>query len=205
MTQPTLTNMDQKQQKLKKQTKPSTTNLSGQSEMFSISEVEENTKEMLKAYESKPGEFSGAIIERNKEKIDGILELLAQPDMTHAKIARLYKVSRNTVASLERRAEDDGRLKAYTARLLEKIRYATNILVGSLIESIEKDELQGRDKGIVTGILMDHLAKLEGRPTAIVENRKELTADEFAEYMNNVKAQLDEKNAEVIDVKDNED
>ena len=62
-----------------------------------------------------------------------------------------------------------------------------------------------RDRGIVTGILMDHLAKLEGRPTAIVENRKELTADEFAEYMNNVKAQLDEKNAEVIDVKDNED
>lgn len=173
--------------------------------MFALAEVQENTKEMLKAYEAKPGQFSGAIIERNKEKVDAILELLAQPDMTHKKISKIFKVSRNTVAALERRAEDDGRLAAYTQRLTNKLRYASRASLDSLIESIEKDELKGKDKGIVTGILLDHLGKLEGRPTSIVETRREMSADEFKEYMDDIMANLDEKEANVIEVTENED
>tara|TARA_Y100001951_G_C11171533_1_gene200534 strand:- start:75 stop:653 length:579 start_codon:yes stop_codon:yes gene_type:complete len=192
--------MGQKQESLKKQS-----NSAEQGEMFALAEVQENTKEMLKAYEAKPGQFSGAIIERNKEKVDAILELLAQPDMTHKKISKIFKVSRNTVAALERRAEDDGRLAAYTQRLTNKLRYASRASLDSLIESIEKDELKGKDKGIVTGILLDHLGKLEGRPTSIVETRREMSADEFKEYMDDIMANLDEKEADVIEVTENED
>ena len=196
----TVTIMGQKQESLKKQS-----NSAEQGEMFALAEVQENTKEMLKAYEAKPGQFSGAIIERNKEKVDAILELLAQPDMTHKKISKIFKVSRNTVAALERRAEDDGRLAAYTQRLTNKLRYASRASLDSLIESIEKDELKGKDKGIVTGILLDHLGKLEGRPTSIVETRREMSADEFKEYMDDIMANLDEKEADVIEVTKNED
>lgn len=196
----TVTIMGQKQESLKKQS-----NSAEQGEMFALAEVQENTKEMLKAYEAKPGQFSGAIIERNKEKVDAILELLAQPDMTHKKISKIFKVSRNTVAALERRAEDDGRLAAYTQRLTNKLRYASRASLDSLIESIEKDELKGKDKGIVTGILLDHLGKLEGRPTSIVETRREMSADEFKEYMDDIMANLDEKEADVIEVTENED
>jgi len=192
--------MGQKQESLKKQSNPAE-----QGEMFALAEVRENTKEMLKAYDAKPGQFSGAIIERNKEKVDAILELLAQPDMTHKKISKIFKVSRNTVAALERRAEDDGRLAAYTQRLTNKLRYASRAALDSLIESIEKDELKGKDKGIVTGILLDHLGKLEGRPTSIVETRREMSADEFKEYMDDIMENLDAKEADVIEVTENED
>jgi len=197
--------MDQKQQNLKTQTNPAKKPLEkNQGEMFELAEVQDLTKAMLKAYDSKPGEFSGAIIERNKEKVDLMLELLAQPDMTHKKIAKLLGVSRNTVAALERRAEDDGRLEAYTQRLLHKTRYAHRVAIDGLIESLEHGDLPPRDKGIVYGILSDHLGKLEGRPTHIIENRQEMGADEFKDYMESVKKELQEKKADVIDVKENE-
>ena len=197
--------VESKQQSLKNQINPISTVNAGQSEMFDLAEVQNTTKAMLKAYDAKPGEFSGAIIERNKEKVDLMLELLAQPDMTHKKIAKLCGVSRNTVAALERRAEDDGRLEAYTQRLLVKTRYAHRVAIDGLIESLERGDLPARDKGIVYGILSDHLGKLEGRPTHIVETRQEMGADEFKDWMEKVKMEVQEKEANVIDVEQDAD
>ena len=171
-----------------------------QGELFTPDEVLEQTNSMLKAYESKAGQVSGTIIEREKEKGDYILELLVDPNITHKEIARRCKVSRNTVAALERRADLDGRLVSYKQRALEKVRVLHRMATEALMEALRNDELKGKDKAITWGIVSDHLEKFEGMPTQIHEVRQEISAEQFNERMDQIRSRLAEKNANIIEV-----
>jgi len=175
-----------------------------QTELFTPEQVLEQTNAMISAYEAKPGQFSGAIIERNKEKVDYILELLVDPNITHKEIARRCKVSRNTVAALERRADLDGRLASYKQRALEKVRVLHRMATDGLMEALEKNEIKGKDKAITWGIVSDHLEKFEGMPTQIHEVRQEISADQLNERMEQIRAEIKEKKATAIEVKEDE-
>ena len=175
-----------------------------QSELFSPDQVLEQTNALVTAYEAKPGQFSGAIIERNKEKVDYILELLVDPNITHKEIARRCKVSRNSVGALERGADQDGRLDSYRQRALEKVRVLHRMATDGLMEALENNEIKGKDKAITWGIVSDHLEKFEGMPTQIHEVRQEINAEQLNERLNQIKEELREKNATVIEVKSDE-
>ena len=165
----------------------------------------EQTKNLLAAYEKKTGQFSGAIIERDREKVDMILELIVDPNMTQSEIARRMKVSRNTVAALEHRAELDGRLAAYKERALHKIRTLHRMATDSLMEAIQKDQISADKKPIAWGIISDHLTKFEGMPTQIHEVRREISAGELDEKIKKIKMELAEKKVDAIEVEQGDD
>ena len=160
---------------------------------------------MLTAYEKKPGEFSGAIIERDREKVEIILELIVDPNITQSEIARRMKVSRNTVAALEHRAEQDGRLASYKERALHKVRVLHRMATDGLMDALANNEIKGKDKAITWGIVSDHLKGFEGMPTQIHEVRREISAGELDEKIKQLKENLAEKNANVIEVKKSDD
>jgi hypothetical protein len=174
----------------------------GQGELFSREQTQEQTRSLLVAYDKKPGEFSGAIIERDREKVELILELLVDPNLTHREISRRVRVSRNTVAALERRADLDGRLATYRQRALEKVRVLHRMATDGLMEALECNEIKGKDRAITWGIVSDHLEKFEGMPTQIHEVRREVSADELNEHIEKIKRELKEKNVAAIDVKE---
>ena len=191
----------EKQQSLAPVASPSVNPMGeSQAELFSREQTQEQTRSLLLAYEKKPGEFSGAIIERDREKVELILELLVDPNITHREIARRMKVSRNTVAALERRADTDGRLATYRQRALEKVRVLHRMATDGLMEALECNEIKGKDRAITWGIVSDHLEKFEGMPTQIHEVRREVSADELNDHILRIKQELNEKKVNSIEV-----
>tara|TARA_R110002020_G_scaffold13482_5_gene48620 strand:+ start:272 stop:889 length:618 start_codon:yes stop_codon:yes gene_type:complete len=196
-----------KQQSLAPLAKPSENPLDEtQAEMFPLEQQLEQTKSILAAYKTKgESKFSGAILERDKAKVELMLELISDPQVSHHDIARLMRVSRNTVAALERRADADGRLASYRHRALEKTRYIHRLTGDRFIEALEKGQIPADKIMIAWGIASDHLLKFEGMPTVIHANaRVEPTADEMDEIVKNLKAELAEKQVNSIEVETNE-
>lgn len=177
-----------------------------QAEMFPLEEQLEQTKSILAAYKLKgESKFSGAILERDKAKVELMLELISDPQVSHHDIARLMRVSRNTVAALERRADADGRLSSYRHRALEKTRYIHRLTGDRFVEALEKGQIPPDKIMIAWGIASDHLLKFEGMPTVIHANaRVEPTADEMDEIVKKLKEELAEKQVNSIEVETNE-
>ena len=196
-----------KQQSLASVAKPSENPLGeSQAEMFPLEEQLEQTKSILAAYKVKDvSKFSGAILERDKAKVELMLELISDPQVSHHDIARLMRVSRNTVAALERRADADGRLASYRHRALEKTRYIHRLTGDRFIEALEKGQIAPDKIMIAWGIASDHLLKFEGMPTVIHANaRVEPTADEMNDFVNKLKLEIAEKQVNAIDVEPSE-
>ncbi len=199
--------MADKQQSLAPVAEPSENPLEeSQAEMFPLEQQLEQTKSILAAYKVRESsKFSGAILERDKVKVELMLDLISDPQVSHHDIARLMRVSRNTVAALERRADADGRLSSYRHRALEKTRYIHRLTGDRFIEALEKGQISPDKIMIAWGIASDHLLKFEGMPTVIHANaRVEPTADEMNDFVNKLKVELAEKKAEAIEVESNE-
>jgi len=178
--------MGQKQENLKKQNNPATAPLlpsSVQSELFSGEEFA-SARELVEAYESKPGKFSGKILERRKELVETILMHIVDGWSASA-IAKVYHISRNSIQALIQRAEDDGRIASFENRLAGALKYNVMLSAEVVQEHLESGSSTMKDAYMNMGISADKLFVLLGKATSRVEhsykdNSKELAQDVLA-------------------------
>ena len=178
--------MGQKQEILKTQNNPATSPLlpaTVQNEFFSEEEYECG-KEMVAAYESTPGQFSGKILERRVELVENILERIAE-GWSKLKVSKFFHVSRNSVQKLVERAEEDGRMVAFEKRMERQLEHVVTLGFDKIEELMEADQLKGKDLVFSTMCATDKLFVLKGKATSRVEhsykdNSKDLAKDVLA-------------------------
>ena len=163
--------MGEKQQKLEIQSDALETPLLPQpvqNELFSVDDYE-CSKQMVSAYEAKPGQFSGKILERQKELVDNILER-AVAGWSILQISKTFKVSRNSVSALIQRAEIDGRIQSYEKQLEEQLKHNVMLSNDVIRERLEQGGMKDKDLIMFMGIGTDKLFTLMGKATSRVEH-----------------------------------
>ena len=178
--------MGQEQEILKTQNNPATSPLlpaAVQSELFSSEEFASG-RELVEAYESKQGKFSGKILERRKEVVDTILMHIVDGWSALA-VSKVYHISRNSIQALIQRAEDDGRIAAFENRLAGALKYNVMLSNEVIREHLESGNATMKDATMNMGIGTDKLFVLLGKATSRVEhsykdNSKELAKDVLA-------------------------
>jgi len=178
--------MGQEQEILKTQNNPATSPLlpaAVQSELFSSEEFASG-RELVEAYEAKPGKFSGKILERRKEVVDTILMHIVDGWSALA-VSKVYHISRNSIQALIQRAEDDGRIAAFENRLAGALKYNVMLSTEVVQERLESGSATMKDAYMNMGISADKLFVLLGKATSRVEhsykdNSKELAKDVLA-------------------------
>ena len=179
-----------KNQNLKEQKTPAKSPLlpaAVQNELFSDEEFASG-RELVEAYEAKPGKFSGKILERRKELVDTILMHIVDGWSALA-ISKVYRISRNFIQALIQRAEDDGRIAAFENRLAGALKYNVMLSTEVVQEHLESGNATMKDAYMNMGISADKLFVLLGKATSRVEHSYK---DNSKEYEADVKALIEE-------------
>tara|TARA_R100000808_G_scaffold1169_2_gene5517 strand:- start:11006 stop:11647 length:642 start_codon:yes stop_codon:yes gene_type:complete len=179
-----------KNQNLKEQKTPAKSPLlpaAVQNELFSDEEFASG-RELVEAYEAKPGKFSGKILERRKELVDTILMHIVDGWSALA-ISKVYRISRNSIQALIQRAEDDGRIAAFENRLAGALKYNVMLSTEVVQEHLESGNATMKDAYMNMGISADKLFVLLGKATSRVEHSYK---DNSKEYEADVKALIEE-------------
>lgn len=158
-----------------------------QNELFSDEEFE-CAEEMVAAYETKPGKFSGKILERRKELVDRILTHVVE-GWSALSISKVYRISRNSIQSLIARAEDDGRIATFEERLTGALKYNVMLSNELIRERLESGEASTKDAIMNMGIGTDKLFVLMGKATSRVEHSYK---DNSKDYKKDVLALIEE-------------
>ena len=179
-----------KNQNLKEQKTPAKSPLlpaAVQNELFSDEEFASG-RELVEAYEAKPGKFSGKILERRKELVDTILMHIVDGWSALA-ISKVYRISRNFIQALIQRAENDGRIAAFENRLAGALKYNVMLSTEVVQEHLESGNATMKDAYMNMGISADKLFVLLGKATSRVEHSYK---DNSKEYEADVKALIEE-------------
>ena len=137
-------------------------------ELFSPEAVEAGLVEVA----GKPrGQFSGGIIERQAELVDVILERFAA-GASQREIARVFRVSSNTVAGIVARATTSGRIEAYKTRVSAKLAGAIEGGIEVWTDALRAGLLNPAQIPWAVGIFSDKKALLDGEATSRVEVRQ---------------------------------
>ena len=182
--------MGQKQESLKKQDNPAQAPLlpaAVQNELFSDEEFASG-RELVEAYEAKPGKFSGKILERRKEVVDTILMHIVDGWSALA-VSKVYHISRNSIQALIQRAEDDGRIAAFENRLAGALKYNVMLSNEVIREHLESGSATMKDATMNMGIGTDKLFVLLGKATSRVEHTYK---DNSKDYEKDVRALVEE-------------
>ena len=161
-------------------------------ELFSPEAVESGLVEVA----GKPrGQFSGALIERQAELVDVILERFAAGS-SQREIARVFGISTNTVAGVVARATAAGRIEAYKTRVSAKLAGAIEGGIEVWTDALRAGLLNPAQIPLAVGIFSDKKALLDGEPTSRVEVRQaEPSAQDIAAALR----ALPEIQVEVVD------
>jgi len=126
--------------------------------------------------------FSGVFTERDQSLVDAILSSFVA-GATQRQIAERFKVSRNTIAQLVRRAEADGRLEPYKARLSARLGRAVEAGIEHWTEAVEAGKVSASQIPIAVGIFQDKKLLIDGEATSRVEHVQVVTPEQLMEEM----------------------
>lgn len=162
-------------------------------ELFSPEQIESGLIEVA----GKPrGQFSGGIIEKQAALVDVILERFAS-GASQREIARLFRVSPNTVAGVVARATASGRIEAYKTRVSAKLAGAIEGGIEVWTDALRAGLLNPAQIPLAVGIFSDKKALLDGEATSRVEVRQaEPSAQDIAAALR----ALPEIQVEVVDL-----
>ena len=137
-------------------------------EFFSPEAVEAGLVEVA----GKPrGQFSGALVERQAALVDVILERFAA-GASQREIAKIFRVSSNTVAGIVARATTSGRIEAYKTRVSAKLAAAVEGGIEVWTDALRAGTLNPAQIPLAVGIFSDKKALLDGEATSRVEVRQ---------------------------------
>ena len=137
-------------------------------ELFSAEQVESGLVEIA----GKPrGQFSGALVERQAELLDVILERFCAGS-SQREISRVFGVSTNTVAGIVSRATASGRIEAYKTRVSAKLAGAIEGGIEVWTDALRAGLLNPAQIPLAVGIFSDKKALLDGEATSRVEVRQ---------------------------------
>ena len=122
--------------------------------------------------------FSGAFTERDQSLVDAILSSFVA-GATQRQIAERFKVSRNTIAQLVKRAEAGGRLEPYKARLSARLGRAVEAGVEAWTEAVEAGKIHPSQIPIACGIFQDKKLLIDGDATSRVEHVQRVTPEDL--------------------------
>lgn len=122
--------------------------------------------------------FSGLLTERDQSLVDAILSSFVA-GATQRQIAERFKVSRNTIAQMVRRAEADGRLEPYKARLSARLGRAVEAGIEHWTEAVEAGKVSASQIPVAVGIFTDKKLLLDGEATSRVEHVQRVTPEQL--------------------------
>ena len=134
--------------------------------------------ERLAAVFATTAAFSGALTERDQSLVDAILSSFVA-GATQRQIAERFKVSRNTIAQMVRRAEADGRLEPYKARLSARLGRAVEAGIEHWTEAVEAGKVSASQIPVAVGIFTDKKLLLDGEATSRVEHLQRVTPEQL--------------------------
>ena len=134
--------------------------------------------ERLAAVFATTAAFSGLLTERDQSLVDAILSSFVA-GATQRQIAERYKVSRNTIAQMVRRAEADGRLEPYKARLSARLGRAVEAGIEHWTEAVEAGKVSASQIPVAVGIFTDKKLLLDGEATSRVEHVQRITPEQL--------------------------
>lgn len=127
-------------------------------------------------------EHTGMTTQRRDELVQTMLERIAA-GASQREVARLFKVSRNTVAAIVAQAEAAGKLEPYKQRVSKKLGRAIESGVEQFVEALESGEISPGQLPVSIGILSDKKAQIDGEATVTVEHRKTGEREQIAQYI----------------------
>ena len=134
--------------------------------------------ERLAAVFATTAAFSGTLTERDQTLVDAILSSFVA-GATQRQIAERFKVSRNTIAQMVRRAEGDGRLEPYKARLSARLGRAVEAGIEHWTEAVEAGKVSASQIPVAVGIFTDKKLLLDGEATSRVEHVQRITPEQL--------------------------
>ena len=133
--------------------------------------------------------FSGRDTERDQRLVSAVLSAVSA-GVPRQHICDLARISSHTVQGIVERAEKDGRIAPFKARISAALRRGAETIATSLIEDVEKGELPPSSKPVALGILLDKTLLLDGEATARLEVRH-VDADGVWERIQRVRQSLE--------------
>jgi len=136
---------------------------------------------LLAVVDQRP-EFSGERVERDVQLVDAVLGAFAG-GVSQRRIAAAFKLSRNTVAALIRRAEDAGRIEPYKGRLSGKLARAIEAGLEQWTDAVEAGQLSAGQIPVAVGIFQDKKLLLDGEATSRVEHQERVNVEDVMERL----------------------
>lgn len=153
--------------------------------------IPDNLPAMTKEEDFCPSIFTGnKLAEKDPERYAKIVQGLGEGKAL-TRLAKEFKVAPETIVAISKREKKS--IDAVQNLTIGLTSYASQSCLMRIIDKLEKDEIPAGVLPIAFGILRDKEKNDLGQATSIVEHKKVLTIDE-------VKAELDEMKAEVIDI-----
>ncbi len=153
--------------------------------------IPDNLPAMTKEEDFCPSIFTGnKLADKDPERYAKIVQGLGEGKAL-TRLAKEHKVAPETIVAISKREKKS--IDAVQNLTIGLTSYASQSCLMRIIDKLEKDEIPAGVLPIAFGILRDKEKNDLGQATSIVEHKKVLTIDE-------VKAELDEMKAEVIDI-----
>lgn len=127
--------------------------------------------------DARKGKYSGAIIEKNREKVKAICGALAEGHGI-IRVAKAFGVSTHTVIGIRERHPD---LLAIEEKQLTR-KYGTILALSAerYLEALVSGSIPAAQLPVGMGIVFDKKALLDGKPTAIVRHQaKEISIEDL--------------------------
>ena len=158
--------------------------------------IPDNLPSLTEPSDFVPSVYTGnKLAEKDPQKYSRIVLALGERKPV-TRIAKEEKCSPDTVMAIAKREKKSiDAVNELTAGLTA---YAAQACVMKLIEKLEQDKIPVGVLPIATGILIDKARAYSGEATTVVEHRKTVSIED-------VRKELAEMKADVIEVKDSED
>lgn len=126
---------------------------------------------------------TGTTAERRGEIIETALEMVLQGH-SQRQVAHLMRLSRNTLAVLMRRWEQEGRLEPLKQRISARLGRAIEAGVEAWTDALEAGAVPVQTIPVAVGIFTDKKALLDGEATVRIEHaRQEPSLEDVAAYI----------------------
>ena len=134
---------------------------------------------------SRNPEFTAARLFDRKPDVYRLIVALRAEGLSAKQTSDLLKVSRNTIAAIDKREAGSQTAEQYKRDAVFKYRHLIRLTMERLEEMIvERDDLQPRDIAVVLGVLEDKAQLLSGGPTARLEvTGGEMSHEDLLDYI----------------------
>lgn len=117
-------------------------------------------------------QHTGTTVERRAEVVEAALTMVLQ-GMSQRRVARMLGLSRNTIAVLYRKWEQEGKLEPLKARLSARLGRAVEVGIEEWTEAAEAGLVPVQTLPVAVGIFTDKKLLLDGEVTVRIGHAKE--------------------------------